>query len=76
MDLIERDIATGELDLMVGTLREIARGQASLAAQMLTYADRRRREGERFLDPRVGNLEASYVADEIGAALGLSTKRV
>lgn len=31
---------------------------------------------ERFLDPRVGNLEASYVADEIGAALGLSTKRV
>lgn len=76
MDLIERDIDTEELDLMVETQREIARGQACLAAQMLAYADRRRREGERCLDPRVGNLEASYVADEIGAALGLSTKRV
>ncbi|HZK35517.1 MAG TPA: hypothetical protein VFC57_00985 [Aeromicrobium sp.] len=76
MDLIERDIDTEGLDLMVGTQREIARGQACLAAQMLAFADRRRREGERFLDPRVGNLEASFVADEIGVALGLSTKRV
>ena len=76
MDLIERDIDTEELLLLVGTQREIARGQACLAAQMLVFADRRRREGERCLDPRVGNLEASYVADEIGAALGCSTKRV
>ncbi|MBK5216782.1 MAG: DUF222 domain-containing protein [Propionibacteriales bacterium] len=76
MDLIDRNIDTEELDLMVDDQRCIGRGQARLAARMVAFDDRRNREGERCLDPRVGNLEASYAADEIGAALGLSTKRV
>ena len=76
MDLIDRDIDTEELDLMVEDQRCIGRAQARLAARMVAFADLRKREGERCLDPRVGNLESSYVADEIGAALNLSTKRV
>ena len=76
MELIEDRTDAADLDLMVEKQHEIACGEADLAARMVAFADRRKCEGERCLDPRVGNLESSYVADEIGAALNLSTKRV
>src|SRR5680860_473205 len=76
MTLIDDRTDAAELDHMVEKQHEIARGEADLAARMVVFADRRRREGDRCLDPKIGNLEAEFAPDEIGAALNLSTKRV
>jgi len=71
-------IDTGQEILDRIAAREVLRAklEAQTAADMLEFADLRRVEAERHLDPRVRDLEISFAADELGVVLHQPTRTV
>jgi hypothetical protein len=64
------------LDRVAAREVERARLEAQTAADMLEFADLRRREAEAHADPRVRDIAAGFAADELGVALHQPTRVV
>ena len=64
------------LDRIAAREVERARLEAETAADMLAFADLRRRESERHTDPLVRELEAGFAADELSLVVKEPTRTV
>ena len=64
------------LDRIAAREVERARLEAETAADMLAFADLRRRESERHTDPLVRELEADFAADELSLVVKEPTRTV
>lgn len=64
------------LDRIAAREVERARLEAATAADMLEFADLRRRQADRHSDPRRRDLEAGFAADELGVVLHQPTRVV
>ncbi len=64
------------LDRIAAREVERARLEAETAADMLAFADLRRREAERHADPMIRELEADFAADELSLVVKEPTRTV